>query len=185
MNVQKLSIPDVLLITPQKFADERGFFSETWNADKLKVHEVPSTFVQDNQSFSAQKGTVRGLHCQTEPYAQGKLVRVLRGAIWDVAVDIRQGSPTYGQWVAAELSVENWTQIWIPCGFLHGFCTLVPNTEVLYKVTGSYAKDCERSVRWNDPALALPWPVGAEEAVLSDKDRDAPLFNAQDNWFQY
>ncbi|GBQ48938.1 dTDP-4-dehydrorhamnose 3,5-epimerase [Acetobacter ghanensis] len=185
MNVQKLSIPDVLLITPQKFADERGFFSETWNADKLKAHEVPSTFVQDNQSFSAQKGTVRGLHCQTEPYAQGKLVRVLRGAIWDVAVDIRQGSPTYGQWVAAELSVENWTQIWIPCGFLHGFCALVPNTEVLYKVTASYAKDCERSVRWNDPALALPWPVGAEEAVLSDKDREAPLFNPQDNWFQY
>lgn len=185
MNVQKLSIPDVLLITPKKFADERGFFSETWNADKLKAHEVPATFVQDNQSFSAQKGTVRGLHCQIEPYAQGKLVRVLRGAIWDVAVDIRQGSPTYGQWVAAELSVENWTQIWIPCGFLHGFCTLVPNTEVLYKVTASYAKDCERSVRWNDPALALPWPVGAEEAVLSDKDRDAPLFNAQDNWFQY
>ncbi len=185
MNVQKLSIPDVLLITPKKFADERGFFSETWNADKLKAHEVPATFVQDNQSFSAQKGTVRGLHCQTEPYAQGKLVRVLRGAIWDVAVDIRQGSPTYGQWVAAELSVENWKQIWIPCGFLHGFCTLVPNTEVLYKVTASYAKDCERSVRWNDPALALPWPVGAGEAVLSDKDRDAPLFNAQDNWFQY
>lgn len=185
MNVQKLSIPDVMLITPQKFADERGFFSETWNADKLKNYGLSATFVQDNQSFSAQTGTVRGLHCQIEPYAQGKLVRVLRGAIWDVAVDIRQGSPTYGQWVAAELSVENWTQIWIPYGFLHGFCTLVPNTEVLYKVTEPYAKDCERAVRWNDPVLALPWPVGAEEVVLSDKDRDAPLLNAQDNWFQY
>lgn len=185
MKIEPLSIPEVKLITPQKFADSRGFFSETWSSAKLKVQGFNEHFVQDNHSLSAQKGTIRGLHCQVGPHVQGKLVRVVKGAIWDVAVDVRQGSPTYGQWVAAELSAENWAQLWIPGGFLHGFCTLQPNTEVIYKVSGDYNKDCERAVRWNDPTLALPWPVESNEALLSQKDQDAPLFNPQDNWFKY
>lgn len=185
MQIEDLAIPDVKRITPEKFGDSRGFFSETWSVAKLKAQGFEAQFVQDNQSFSAQKGTIRGLHCQVAPHAQGKLVRVLKGAIWDVAVDIRQGSPTYGRWVAAELSVENWAQLWIPVGFLHGFCTLQPDTEVLYKVTGDYDRACERAVRWDDPTLALPWPVAAGAVHLSDKDAQAPLFNPQDSWFTY
>jgi dTDP-4-dehydrorhamnose 3,5-epimerase len=185
MKVEKLAIPEVLLITPPKFGDNRGFFSETWNAAKLREHGISGSFVQDNQSFSAIKGTIRGLHCQVEPHVQGKLVRVIKGAIWDVAVDVRRGSPTYGQWVAAEISAENWTQIWIPGGFLHGFCTLVADTEVVYKVTGEYSRECEQAVRWDDPTLALPWPVAEGEAELSEKDKQAPLFNEMDNWFTY
>ncbi|HYZ64461.1 MAG TPA: dTDP-4-dehydrorhamnose 3,5-epimerase, partial [Acetobacteraceae bacterium] len=131
-------------------------------------------FVQDNHSLSRERGVVRGLHCQIEPYPQGKLVRCVRGAIWDVAVDARAGSPTLGQWVAAELSAENWQQLWIPPGFLHGFCTLQPDTEVVYKVTGRYSRESERGVLWNDPTLALPWPIGEAEAVLSEKDRQLP-----------
>lgn len=183
MKIESLAIPDVKLITPPKFGDSRGFFSETWNARKLKELGFDEHFIQDNQSVSAQKGTIRGLHCQIAPHVQGKLVRVIKGAIWDVAVDIRHNSPTYGKWVAAELSAENWSQLWIPGGFLHGFCTLVPDSEVIYKVTGDYAKACERAVRWNDPTLALPWPVPPEEAHLSDKDQEAPFFNPQDQWF--
>lgn len=185
MKIESLSIPEVKRITPAKFADSRGFFSETWNAEKLQAQGFDAHFVQDNHSFSAQTGTVRGLHCQIAPQVQGKLVRVVRGAIWDVAVDIRHGSPTFGKWVAAELSAENWTQLWIPGGFLHGFCTLQPDTEVAYKVTGCYRKDCERAVRWNDPALALPWPVAESSAKLSEKDQDAPAFNPQEIWFSY
>ncbi len=183
MKIERLAIPEVLLITPPKFGDSRGFFSETWNAAKLKAQGFDEHFVQDNQSLSAQSGTIRGLHCQVAPHVQGKLVRVIKGAIWDVAVDIRQGSPSFGKWVAAELSAENWAQLWIPGGFLHGFCTLLPDTEVIYKVTGDYAQDCERAVRWDDPILALPWPVAPDKALLSDKDKDAPLFNPQDRWF--
>lgn len=185
MKVEALAIPEVKLITPPKFSDSRGFFSETWSASKLKAQGFDEHFVQDNQSFSAQKGTIRGLHCQVAPHVQGKLVRVIKGAIWDVAVDIRRGSPTYGKWVAAELSTEKWAQLWVPSGFLHGFCTLLPDTEVIYKVTGDYAKDCERAVRWNDPTLALPWPIAPDEALLSEKDQAAPLFNATDHWFTY
>ncbi|MGE4482616.1 dTDP-4-dehydrorhamnose 3,5-epimerase [Acidocella sp.] len=185
MKIERLAIPDIWLITPPKFGDSRGFFSETWSASKLKDQGFDEHFVQDNQSLSAQKGTIRGLHCQVAPHAQGKLVRVTKGAIWDVAVDIRQGSPSFGKWVAAELSEENWAQLWIPPGFLHGFCTLSPNTEVIYKVTGDYAKMCERAVRWNDPTLALPWPVTAEAAHLSDKDQAAPLFDPRDHWFDH
>lgn len=185
MNIESLSIPEVKRITPAKFSDSRGFFSETWNAEKLKGQGFDEHFVQDNHSFSAQKGTIRGLHCQLAPQVQGKLVRVVKGAVWDVAVDIRRGSPTYGKWVAAELSAENWAQLWIPGGFLHGFCTLQPDTEVVYKVTGTYNKDCERAVRWNDPVLALPWPVEEGDAKLSEKDLQAAAFNPQDRWFNY
>ena len=137
--------------------------------------------MQDNQSFSAQVGTVRGLHCQTAPSIQGKLVRVIRGAIWDVAVDIRKGSPTYGKFAAATLSAENWAQLWIPGGFLHGFCTVEPDTEVIYKVTADYDKAAERAVIWNDPDLALPWPIA--DAVLSDKDKVAPRLADCEAWF--
>jgi len=185
MKISLLSIPEVLLITPPKFGDNRGFFSETWNSSKLAAQGFNEHFVQDNHSLSAQPGTIRGLHCQVAPSIQGKLVRVIKGAIWDVAVDIRIGSPTYGQYAAAELSEDNWSQLWVPGGFLHGFCTLLPNTEVIYKVTGDYNKDAERAVIFNDPDLALPWPVAPGQEILSDKDRILPKLADCEPWFHY
>jgi dTDP-4-dehydrorhamnose 3,5-epimerase len=186
MQVEKLAIPEVLLITPPKFGDSRGFFSETFNAKKLAAATgIEGVFVQDNHSLSQQKGVIRGLHCQLSPHIQGKLVRVVRGAIWDVAVDARVGSPTYGQHVAAELSAENWQQLWVPGGFLHGFCTLVPDTEVIYKVTGDYDKASEAGVIWNDPDLALPWPIAAGDVVLSDKDKILPRLKDAGTLFTY
>jgi dTDP-4-dehydrorhamnose 3,5-epimerase len=185
MQIEQLAIPEVLLITPAKFGDSRGFFSETWTASKLAAHGFTAAFVQDNHSYSAETGTIRGLHCQVAPSVQGKLVRVVKGAIWDVAVDIRKGSPTFGKWVAAEISEENWRQIWVPGGFLHGFCTLSPDTEVIYKVTAGYDKAAERAVIWNDSALALPWPVAPGSEKLSDKDQIAPPFNPTESWFSY
>ena len=182
MQARRLAIADVILATPPRFADSRGWFSEAWNAARFAEAGIPGPFVQDNQSFSAPRGTVRGLHCQVGPNAQGKLVRVLAGRIWDVAVDIRRGSPTYGQHVAAELSAENGAQLWIPTGFLHGFCTLEPATQVLYKVTAPYDREAERGVIWNDATLALPWPVEPAAAVLSDKDAELPPLGAQ-TWF--
>ena len=183
MKVERLAIPEVILVTPPKFGDARGFFSETYNAPRCADYGIGPIFVQDNQSLSTAHGVVRGLHCQVAPSVQGKLVRVLRGAIWDVAVDIRMGSPTYGQHVAAILSAENWQQLWVPGGFLHGFCTLEPNTEVLYKVTAGYDREAERGVIWNDPTLALPWPIAADAAVLSDKDTLLPGIDAAAGWF--
>lgn len=174
MKVERLRIPEVLLIVPPRFGDSRGFFSEVFKRDAFAAAGVHADFVQDNQSLSRERGVIRGLHCQVAPHPQGKLVRCVRGAIWDVAVDARVGSPTYGQWAAAELSAENWAQLWIPAGFLHGFCTLQPDTEVLYKVTDRYSRECERGVIWNDPALAVPWPVAAGEAILSEKDTALP-----------
>ena len=185
MQIEKLEIPDVLLITPPKFGDSRGFFSETWSAAKLAAQGFNEKFVQDNHSLSAQAGTVRGLHCQLAPSVQGKLVRVIKGAIWDVAEDIRRGSPTYGRHVAARLTAENWAQLWIPGGFLHGFCTLEPDTEVIYKVTADYDRAAERAVIWNDPDLALPWPVEPENVLLSYKDRILPRLADCDEWFSY
>ncbi len=185
MKIEPLEIPEVLLLTPPKFGDARGFFSETWSRAKLAAQHFDHDFVQDNQSLSTQVGTIRGLHCQTAPSIQGKLVRVVRGAIWDVAVDIRHGSPTYGKYAAATLSAENWRQLWIPGGFLHGFCTIEPDTEVIYKVTADYDKGAERAVIWNDPDLALPWPVAPEAALLSDKDRILPRLAECDRWFDY
>jgi dTDP-4-dehydrorhamnose 3,5-epimerase len=185
MKIEPLEIPEVLLITPPKFGDSRGFFSETWSAPKLAAQGFAHAFVQDNQSLSTQAGTIRGLHCQTAPSIQGKLVRVIAGAIWDVAVDIRHGSPTFGKYAAATLSAENWQQLWIPGGFLHGFCTLEPNTQVIYKVTADYDRGAERAVIWNDPDLALPWPVSPEIALLSDKDKILPRLSACEPWFTY
>jgi dTDP-4-dehydrorhamnose 3,5-epimerase len=185
MQIERLNIPEVLLITPPKFGDNRGFFSETWNSSKLAAQGFDERFVQDNHSLSTQTGTIRGLHCQVAPSVQGKLVRVVAGAIWDVAVDIRHGSPTYGQYAAAVLSAENWQQLWIPGGFLHGFCTIEPDTQVIYKVTADYDRGAERAVIWNDPDLALPWPVAPEAALLSDKDKVLPRLSACDPWFTY
>jgi dTDP-4-dehydrorhamnose 3,5-epimerase len=184
MKVEHLAIPGVILLTPPRFGDARGFFSETFNARRFAEAGVAGPFVQDNQSLSAQRGTVRGLHCQIAPSVQGKLVRCLRGAIWDVAVDLRHGSPTFGRHVAAVLSADNGSQLWVPGGFLHGFCTLEPGTEVFYKVTADYDRAAERGVVWNDPDLALPWPVAPADAILSDKDRVLPRLADCDRWFR-
>ncbi len=177
MKVERLAIPDLILVTPPRFGDARGFFSEVFNASRFAAAGIDAAFVQDNQSLSQERGVVRGLHCQVAPHPQGKLVRCTRGAIWDVAVDARRGSPTFGQWAAVELSAENWAQLWVPAGFLHGFCTLAEGTEVIYKVTDVYDRDSERGAIWNDPDLALPWPVAEHEAVLSDKDRTLPRWS--------
>lgn len=184
MKVQRLGLGDVLLLTPPRYGDNRGFFSETWNAARAAEAGIEGTFIQDNHSMSAAVGTIRGLHLQIAPSAQGKLVRVVRGAIWDVAVDVRHGSATFGRHVAAELSAENWQQLWIPPGFLHGFCTLLPDTEVIYKVTGPYDRAAERGVIWNDPDLALPWPVPPSGPVLSEKDTVLPRLAECPVWFR-
>ncbi|MGL5137658.1 MAG: dTDP-4-dehydrorhamnose 3,5-epimerase, partial [Beijerinckiaceae bacterium] len=155
MKFERFDIPDLLLIEPSRHGDERGFFSEVFRADLFEAEVGPVRFVQDNHSRSAARGTIRGLHFQKEPKAQGKLVRVTRGAILDVAVDIRQGSPTFGRHVAVELSESNWSQLWVPAGFLHGFCTLVDDVEVLYKVTCPYSREHDAGVRWNDPEIGI------------------------------
>jgi dTDP-4-dehydrorhamnose 3,5-epimerase len=185
MKIERLAIPDIVLLTPVRHGDARGFFSETYSTRRYAEAGIVAPFVQDNHSLSAQAGVVRGLHCQIAPSVQGKLVRVVKGAIWDVAVDLRRGSPTYGKHVAAELSAENWCQIWVPGGFLHGFCTLVADTEVIYKVTADYDPAAERGVVWNDPTLAVPWPVAAAEAVLSARDAAMPRLGACEAWFHY
>jgi dTDP-4-dehydrorhamnose 3,5-epimerase len=183
LNVERLAIPDVLLLTPPRFQDPRGFFSETWNQKRFAEAGIAGTFVQDNHAFSTQRGVLRGLHLQIGPNAQGKLLRVVRGAIWDVAVDVRHGSPSFGQHVGALLSAENWRQLWVPPGFLHGYCTTEPDTEVIYKVTGEYDKPAERGVIWNDPDLAIQWPVPEAEAILSEKDLVLPRLRDCPTWF--
>lgn len=170
----ELDIPEVKILAPRKFGDERGFFSETYNKRTLTSLGIDIEFVQDNHSFSAAKGTVRGLHFQTPPFAQDKLVRVIRGSIFDVAVDIRKDSPTYGQWVSAIVSAEAWNQILVPAGFAHGVCTLEPNTELIYKVSNYYAPDHDHGLLWNDPNLGIEWPVAPDEAILSEKDQQLP-----------
>jgi dTDP-4-dehydrorhamnose 3,5-epimerase len=182
MIVEPTAIPDVLLITPPRFLDDRGFFSETWNETRFAAAGIPGPFVQDNHAQSADRGVLRGLHLQIAPSAQGKLIRVVRGAIWDVAVDIRRASPTYLRHAGVVLSAANWQQLWVPAGLLHGYCTLEPDTEVIYKVTAPYDRKAERGVMWNDPALAIPWPIAPAEAILSDKDRALPLLEACGEW---
>jgi dTDP-4-dehydrorhamnose 3,5-epimerase len=182
MIVEPTEIPGVLLISPSRFLDDRGFFSETWNQHRFAEAGIPGPFVQDNHVHSADRGVVRGLHLQIAPSAQGKLIRVVRGAIWDVAVDIRHGSPSYGRHVGVVLSAENWQQLWIPEGLLHGYCTLEPDTEVIYKVTARWDRQAERGVIWNDPELAIPWPIAPGEAILSDKDRTLPQLAECDEW---
>ena len=184
MKVERLAIPDVMLLTPPRFRDPRGFFSETWKQAQYAEVGIPGPFIQDNHAVSTDRYVVRGLHLQVGPNAQGKLVRVVRGAIWDVAVDVRHGSPTYGQHVGAVLSAENWSQLWVPVGFLHGYCTLEADTEVIYKVTGPYDKAADRGVIWNDPDLAVQWPIPPDQAILSDKDQILPLLRDCDVWFR-
>ncbi len=174
MKITSLDISDVKLIEPVIHRDSRGFFSETFSVRRLAEAGISANFVQDNHSLSVEKGVIRGLHFQSPPFAQDKLVRVTRGAIFDVAVDIRAGSPTFGRYVAAVLSAENWHQLWVPKGFAHGFCTLEPNTEVVYKVTEYYAPKNDLGIAWNDPAIAIEWPVDEAAAILSEKDRKHP-----------
>ena len=174
MQIEETALPGVKLITPKRFADQRGFFSETFSAHAFAEAGLDTVFVQDNHSLSREAGTVRGLHFQSPPYAQDKLVRVTKGAILDVAVDIRRGSATYGQHIATVLSEENWLQLLIPVGFAHGFCTLAPDTEVIYKVSNFYAPANDHGLRWDDPALGIEWPDFAG-AVSSDKDKAQPL----------
>lgn len=162
-------------VRPRKFGDARGFFSETFSARALAEHGLRYDFVQDNQSFSAERGVLRGLHYQLPPYAQTKLVRVVRGAIFDVAVDIRRGSPSFGKWIGLEVSAERWNQILVPAGFAHGFVTLEPGTEVAYKVDAYYSPEHDRGISHADPAIGIDWPVPAGERRLSDKDARAPL----------
>ena len=175
MTVEPTAIPDVKIITPKKFGDHRGFFSETYNKQALAASGVDLDFVQDNHSLSSEKGVVRGLHYQLTPFGQDKLVRVIRGSILDVAVDMRRSSPTFGKHVSAVISAEAWNQILVPIGFAHGFVTLEPDTEVIYKVTNYWSKDHERALLWNDPALGIEWPITPDQATLSDKDQVAPL----------
>ena len=176
MEVIGLTIPDIKIIKPKKFGDHRGFFSETYNKQALAQAGIALDFVQDNHSLSVSRGVIRGLHFQTPPFAQDKLVRVVRGAILDVAVDLRRSSPTFGQHVSAVISAEEWNQILVPVGFAHGFCTLEQNTEVIYKVTNYYSPAHDKGVRWNDPALNIDWPVRESDAIVSDKDKVQPLF---------
>lgn len=176
MQVRHLGLDGVFEISPRKFGDERGFFSETYNARSFAEAGIDLTFVQDNHSYSAAKGVVRGLHYQLPPFAQDKLVRVTRGAILDVAVDIRKSSPNFGKWVALEVSADKWNQILVPKGFAHGFITLSENTEVIYKVTDYYSPEHDRSIRFDDPAIGIDWPVPSSGVQLSDKDQKAPLF---------
>lgn len=175
MDIENTPLPGVVLLRPRRFGDARGWFSETWNAHRMADAGFDLAFVQDNHSFSAQTGTLRGLHYQSPPRAQDKLVRCTMGAIWDVAVDVRKGSATYGQWTGAELTAENGAQLLVPKGFLHGFVTLMPDTEVQYKCTDVYAPDCDGAVRWDDPDLAIDWPLRGLAPTLSDKDMKAPF----------
>ena len=185
MDITQTKLSGVLVITPRRFGDHRGFFTESWNRKALAEAGVDLDFLQDNHSFSADQGTVRGLHFQSPPSAQDKLVRVLRGAIMDVAVDVRTGSPTYGQWVGEELSAENGRQLLVPKGFLHGFATLTPDVDVAYKCTDYYAPDCDGAVRFDDPDLKIDWGIPNDQAILSGKDADAPAFKDFQSPFTY
>jgi len=173
VRVTPTQLPEVLLVEPRVFGDARGFFVETFHTERYSAGGIRGPFVQDNLSRSVQR-TLRGLHFQ-EPRPQGKLVQVFRGAVWDVAVDVRRGSPTFGAWLGMELSDENHRQLWIPPGFAHGFCVLSEMADFSYKCTEFYAPDAERCVRWDDPALGIRWPV--HSPVLSEKDRFAPLLS--------
>ncbi|OWU82260.1 dTDP-4-dehydrorhamnose 3,5-epimerase [Oceanicola sp. 22II-s10i] len=186
MNITETALPGVLLLAPKRFGDDRGWFMESWNREALKARGIDIDFVQDNHSMSAMPGTVRGLHYQSPPHAQDKLVRVARGRVMDVAVDARKGSPHYGKWVGAELSAENGHQLLIPKGFLHGFATLSPDVELLYKCSDIYAPDCDGGVLWNDPDLGIDWGLDPDApVVLSGKDEAAPRFADWNSPFTY
>lgn len=174
LEVRLLSIPDVKLVRPRKFEDRRGFFSETYNKQDLSEAGIAFAPVQDNHSLSVEVGVVRGLHFQVPPYAQGKLVRVLKGRLFDAVVDLRRDSPTFGQHATVELDAESWWQLWVPAGFAHGFVTLAPHTEVFYKVDAYYAPEHDRGIFWADPGLGIKWPIAPGDGRLSDKDLKQP-----------
>jgi len=175
MQVLSSHFRNVKLLRPMRHVDNRGFFSEAYSLRDYAAIGIHNDFVQDNHSLSLRRGVVRGLHFQLPPFAQAKLLRVLRGTIFDVVVDIRSGSPSYGQHIATVLSSKDWNQIFIPAGFAHGFCTLEPETEILYKVDNYYSREHDCGIRWNDPSIGIAWPITEAEAELSDKDRTLPL----------
>ncbi|MCK0067969.1 dTDP-4-dehydrorhamnose 3,5-epimerase [Kordiimonas laminariae] len=185
MQAEALSLPGVYLFSPKKFGDDRGFFSETFNARAFEEVVPGVNFVQDNQSLSRDVGVIRGMHFQTPPYTQGKLVRVTRGKVLDVIVDIRKGSPTYGKHIGVELSAENWQQLWVPKGFAHGFCTLEPDTEFCYKVDDYYEPEHDAGIAFDDPDLGIEWPIDITAAILSDKDRAQPKLKEIENPFVF
>lgn len=185
ITVNKTSIAGVLEIIPDRFPDPRGYFSEIYSDRRLAEHGVHEIFVQDNHSHSRGLGVLRGLHFQREPYGQAKLIWVASGSIFDVAVDIRKGSPTYGKWVGLEISADKGNQVFVPKGFAHGFVTLEPDTDVYYKVSGQYAREEERAIRYDDPEIGIDWPMDLEALVVSDKDRDASLLVDVDNNYEY
>jgi dTDP-4-dehydrorhamnose 3,5-epimerase len=185
MHIEKTALQGVVILTPARHGDERGFFSESWNKARMEEAGLNYDFVQDNHSLSRAAGTVRGLHFQTPPHAQSKLIRCGQGALLDVAVDIRRGSPTFGQWVSVELSAQNGKQLLVPAGFLHGFATTLPDTEIIYKCTDYYAPECDAAVRYNDPDIGIDWALDTDMPLLSDKDRTAPTLSQIDTPFTF
>ena len=183
LEVRPLELDGLVEIRTKRFSDERGFFSEVWREDAMAEAGLDVHFVQDNHSYSKARGVLRGMHFQSPPAAQEKLVRVSRGAVFDVAVDVRPDSATYGQWAGLVLSAQEWNQLFIPKGFAHGFVTLEDDTEVMYKVSAVYAPDLDRTVRFDDPAIAIGWPIDPSSITLSDKDRSAPLLSEIDTGF--
>jgi dTDP-4-dehydrorhamnose 3,5-epimerase len=182
VRITKTDLPDLLILEPARFGDDRGFFSESWNRKTLQGQGIDIDFVQDNHSLSAAVNTVRGLHFQSPPHAQAKLVRCGRGVLFDVAVDVRRGSPTYGHWFGIELSAENGKQLLVPAGFLHGFATRAPDTEIIYKCSDYYAPECDGAVRFDDPTIGIDWGLSGP-AILSDKDAKAQMLGAFDTPF--
>jgi dTDP-4-dehydrorhamnose 3,5-epimerase len=185
MEVFATALPEVRIVVPERFGDQRGFFSETWNARAFAAAGIDAAFVQDNHACNRRHGTLRGLHYQIPPCAQGKLLRVTRGAVLDVAVDVRRGSPTFGRHVAVTLSAANWQQLWVPPGFAHGYCTLEDDTEAQYKTTHYYSPAHERGILWEDPALAIGWPFDAANLLLTERDRRLPRLADQPDLFEY
>ena len=185
MQIVRFDIPDIFAMVPSRRTDHRGFFSETYRREALAAEGLNHAFVQENHVYSAERGVLRGLHFQIPPHPQGKLVRCVRGAILDVGVDIREASPCYGRHIAVELSAANWKQLWLPPGFAHGYVTLEPDCEVIYKVTDYWAPDCERGIAWDDPDLGIDWRIPATEAILTDKDRSNPPLAEVEPFFRY
>ena len=184
LTVTSTAIEAVKIVTPKSFADSRGVFCETYNRNRFFEHGIALEFIQDNHASSVEAGTIRGLHFQSPPAAQDKLIRVLRGSILDVAVDLRRSSPTYGKWTAEKLSATDGRQLLVPVGFAHGFCTLEPDTHVLYKVTAYYSPANDLGIAWDDPDLAIDWPVQPGKAILSEKDTRHPRFNSLPIYFE-
>ncbi|MEN0000298.1 MAG: dTDP-4-dehydrorhamnose 3,5-epimerase [Pseudomonadota bacterium] len=185
ITMRETKLQGVVELVPTRHGDERGFLSETYNAAELARYGIATRFIQDNHSLSRKTGVIRGLHYQVPPFAQAKLVRVTRGRVLDVAVDIRKGSPTYAQWVALELSADKWNQLFIPEGFAHGFATLEPDSELLYKVSSQYSREHDRAIRFDDPQIGVDWQVADMQPIISQRDATAPVLADAENPFEY